>query len=130
MNLKSLFKGLAVFVLVLTFVMVIWQGMESARKTVQAEVITANIKALTNGLDFFYSDFDRFPTVVEFQKIELMQNYFTMFPPTDIKSKNCDAKSFEYKRPEANSYEIYFCLPVERQNFKTGWNKLVGKAPL
>ena len=99
-------------------------SINSGRTQSKMKLVLKNVESISTALEYFYSDQDRFPSVLEFQNKNVMEIYLDSFPPTEVVFKNCQ-QSLEYKRPKINSYELYFCLPKKVDGFKAGWNKQI-----
>lgn len=99
-------------------------GIQNGKNIAQAALVAQNAQSLAKGFDFFYQDQNRFPSALEFQNNNLMNEYFGSFPPLSFASSICP-ESFLYKRPGLKSFELNFCLPANYQNYRPGWNKLV-----
>ncbi len=99
-----------------------WNGVRAAR----SRTILNNAKAMTQGFAHFYTDQQRYPSIVEFQDNNVMRAYITNYPPQEFISGAC-AKNFEYLNPSAKSYELRVCLPEGVDGYRTGWNSIKTK---
>ena len=99
----------------------ITKGINTGQQVAQAESVVTTAQNLASGLQNFYSDQNRFPTVLEFSDKNVMLNYFSSFPPTDFVSSVC-SQSFVYKRTAPDSFQLNFCLPVQSGQSVQGWN--------
>lgn len=107
---------------VFLFVILIWGGINGYGQA-KADAIVLNSNTLAQGLQYFYTDQNRYPTLQEFADNNLMLNYFNPFPPKQILSTNCK-QNFVYKTGSYQSYELAFCLPENHGKFIKGWNSL------
>lgn len=100
----------------------IWVGLRSGKALAQSNLILANTGALAVGLDFFYNDYDRFPSSLEYETPDLMSVYFSKWPPIEFSGKLC-ARSVSYESSRFNTYSISFCLPAAKDAFAEGLNE-------
>jgi hypothetical protein len=117
--------GMSITVLLLT-VILLWEiisGMRSGKNLAQARVIAANAGQISQGLEYFFSDRDKFPKPIQFQDRNLMINYFNAFPSQEFPNKVCP-KTFQYQQLTDETFELNFCLPMAFQNYHSGWNKI------
>lgn len=117
-NLKVILSSLAVAVVLFWSVS---SGISKGKQMAQAQTVVATANSLSAGLQYFYSDQDRFPTALEFSDPSLMLNYFSSFPPPDFISTAC-SQSYIYKRISTSNFNLSFCLPVAYGNYNSGWN--------
>ena len=94
----------------------------SGKSKAQAETVVTNAQEVVKGLDYFYSDQNRFPSVEEFKDSNLMVSYFSTFPVPFIESSKCQ-DNFVYKRQDIGKYQLNFCLAARITGFKAGWNE-------
>ncbi len=87
----------------------------------EAQVIAQTAESVRGALKFFYQDQGRYPSVSEFLNQGVMQNYLNNFPLPEFSSKSC-SQSFVYKRPNLQSFQLNFCLPVSVDNYRQGWD--------
>lgn len=106
---------------------VIIQGLNIGKEKAQAEIIYNTADNLVSGLQNFYNDQDRFPSVTEFEDVNIMLNYFSQFPPISLISQDC-SQSFVYKRLSNSSYTLNYCLPRAFNLSGKGWNQINGLA--
>lgn len=107
-------------------VILLWEivaGMQSGKNLAQARVIVSNAGQISQGLEYFFSDQDKFPKPIQFHDRNLMINYFSAFPPQEFLSKVC-SKTFQYQQLAEKAFELDFCLPIALQNNHSGWNKI------
>ena len=117
--------GMSITVLLLT-VILLWEivsGMKSGKNLAEARVIAANAGQISQGLEYFFSDQDKFPKPIQFQDRNIMINYFSAFPPQEFPNKGC-SKTFQYQQLAEKTFELDFCLPMAFQNSHSGWNKI------
>lgn len=99
-------------------------GINNGIKQAQSEVVLKTQSELLSGLQFFYNDQNRYPTVLEYEDKSVMLNYFTNFPPIDFISKTC-ASSFVYKRDDSQNFVLNFCLPDDSGSYTKGWHMVL-----
>lgn len=95
-------------------------GAKEGQKVAQSEQIIRTGQNIFAGLNYFYKDQNRYPTVSEFSDKSIMLNYFSAFPPVQFVSGSCTA-SFVYKRSDSKNFELDFCLPTSLKNYSKGW---------
>lgn len=88
----------------------------------QSNAILKNAAAITQGLNNFYSDQNRYPTTVEFTAPEAMGIYLNPFPPIQLSSKNCSS-SLVYRNPAPKSYNLFVCLHIGSGSYGAGWTQ-------
>lgn len=101
---------------------IVW-GINNGKKIAQAKIIIQTSKNAVSALQYFYQDQNRYPTAVEFADQNLMLNYMSNFPLPDYPSSNC-SQSFVYKRADAATYQLSFCLPTAEGGYQAGWNMM------
>jgi hypothetical protein len=101
----------------------IFWGAAAGKETAQSITLTKIAQNLIFGLQYFYSDQNRFPTALEFSDQNIMLNYFSGFPAVDFPSKLCP-QSFVYKRVAADNAQLSFCLPRAAGDYGAGFNML------
>ena len=115
---------LAVMVVTAVFLSSVFLGLQRGVEAAKAAMVYHTASVLRQGLDYFFSDQDRFPSVVEFNHPNILLTYFTHLPDNVSQAAICP-KNFVYKRLTANSYELDFCLAQNVGNLGKGWNKVV-----
>jgi hypothetical protein len=103
-------------------------GINSGRLEAQAQAVLQTAQNLSAGLQYFYSDQNRFPSASEFADQSIMLNYFSVFPPVDLISSAC-SQSFVYKRISPGNFQLSFCLPKPVSGYVAGWNTINGNPP-
>jgi hypothetical protein len=103
----------------------ITRGLNQGQKTAQANSILKTAQNSTLALKYFYSDQNRYPTVLEFENQNIMLAYMSSFPLPNYPSPSC-SQSFIYKRSDPSSYQLSFCLPQAVAGYKAGWNNING----
>jgi len=117
--------GLTVVVAAVILLWLLSSAYQNGKLYAQSEVVLKNANILTQGLEYFYDDQNRYPTLSEFTDPEntaAMLNYFSFFPAPDVVSKNCQ-RSFLYKHDGPRSYQLNFCLPGAISGWPAGWNQ-------
>lgn len=127
-NFKKIWLILSSLAAAAVLLLAILLGANSGRTAAQAQIIAQTASNLSSGLNYFFSDQNRFPTATEFSDQNLMLNYFSTWPPVDFGTGAC-SQSYIYKRVSANSYQLSFCLPQATGKFQQGWNSVNGQPP-
>jgi hypothetical protein len=117
--LQNLLIGFVALLFALGLLWAIVAGIRAGK----AAVILKNVAALDQGIRYFQSDQNRYPTVLEFQDRNLMLGYVSGFPPKDILGGPC-IQTYSYISPTARTFELAFCLPKAAKGFAKGWNKI------
>lgn len=107
---------------VLLVLLCVWIGFRSGKALSQSKLIMANANTLSVGLNYFHSDYDRFPSLLEYQTPNLMAVYFSKWPPMEFDGKLCDG-SFEYESSRYNEYVLSVCLPKAKDGGQKGLNR-------
>jgi hypothetical protein len=115
---QNIFIGFVVFLVGLT----IWGGFSSGKALARSKLIVANAKAISMGLDYFYADYDRFPSLLEYGTQNLMTTYFSKWPPVEFSSKLCGG-SYGYESINYNQYILSVCLPKNIDGAAKGINQ-------
>ena len=121
-KIKILLSSLIAAVVLL---LVIFSGIGMGKKIAQAAITVQTSKNVVVALQYFYRDQNHYPTAVEFADQNLMLNYMSNFPLPDYPSSNC-SQSFVYKRADAGSFQLSFCLPSSSGVYQSGWNTISG----
>jgi hypothetical protein len=120
---KKIKNTLAVICVAVILFISITKGISSGKLNAQTAVVTQNVEAVLEGLDFFYGDYEHYPNAFEFADIGIMSSYYNYFPPHNFVSEKC-TESVIYNRVNANRFQIGFCLPKALAGFEQGWNNL------
>src|SRR3989344_4938494 len=123
---QNLVNYFFIFLAAILLAFFIFRGISGARLAKQSETIVQNARATAKGLQYFFSDHERFPQAQEFVNAAVMRDYFSVFPPEKFASQQCP-ETWAYTRPTPGNYELGFCLPKDSGGFAQGWNKIVGK---
>lgn len=122
-NKIKIFLGSLIAAVIL--LLAVFSGISNGHKISQAEMLVQTSKNASLSLQYFYQDQNRYPTALEFDDQSLMLNYMSNFPLPDYPSSGC-GESFIYKRPDANAFQLSFCLPVSSEGYAAGWNTING----
>jgi hypothetical protein len=119
------FKGssLAVIIVAALFVVSLFWGVSRGKSNAISEGVYKQVEQLVTGLDYFYQDQNRFPTVEELTAESIALTYFSSIPNDTALSKNCE-RSFFYTRLSFTGYQLNFCLASDSGEYKKGWNTL------
>lgn len=111
--------------LALVFFILILFGLGNGQKKAQADLVINQVNQLTKALDFFYGDYNRFPTADEFSGQTAMAAYLSRYPQSgDVSAANCPAQAITYSRPTLNNYQLGFCLAAAESGYLKGWNQI------
>ena len=105
----------------------IFGGLSQGQKISQSQIITQTAKNVAAALNYFYQDQNRYPSATEFADQNLMLTYMTNFPLPNYPSSSC-SQSFVYKRADAGSFQLSFCLPTAEGSYQAGWNTISGNS--
>jgi hypothetical protein len=117
-------KYIAVIFVTAIFVLSLIAGYNSGKNKSRSEFVFNLQEQIQIGLNNFYLDQDRFPSLDEFFNQGIMLNYFSSILSQSPKSKNC-SENFVYKKLSNSSYQLDFCLDTDLNNYKKGWNQVV-----
>jgi hypothetical protein len=120
---KQLKLTLSSLVVAAVFLIVLAQGWSAGKNLAEASAVITASREVAKGLKFFYQDQNRYPSPVEFENSEVMLNYFNVYPLPNFVSKICP-QTFSYRRNNADSFQLNFCLPVANADYVKGWNSL------
>ncbi len=101
-------------------------GYRAGNTAAQASFAVTQSAEITKALNYFYNDFDRYPTAEEFFDQKIMATYFSSFPLVQITSSAC-TQTFAYRLLESDSYQLGICLPVAVPGWQIGWNRISEK---
>ncbi len=107
---------------VLLFVAIL-RGATAGKEVAQAVAVIGTAKNITDALDYFYNDQNRYPHVSEFGEQNIMLNYLNVFPAPNFVSQKCP-ESFVYKKESSTKATLSFCLSKASGNYAQGWNTL------
>jgi len=102
----------------------VYRGINNGILAAQSEVVLANARTIVKGLDYFYSDQNRYPSQEEFANTNLMLAYISGYPPVNIGAGACatGAGNYGYHSLDFKRYELNFCLPASFEKFPAGIN--------
>ncbi|MBI3231962.1 MAG: hypothetical protein HYZ51_02685 [Candidatus Doudnabacteria bacterium] len=120
---RNLVNFLIVLLFLGIFLIFINMGFGRSREQEESKMVYKNTLAIQSALKFFSNDYDRFPSAFEFGKTELMQSYFSSFPPKEFITDICQ-KTWVYGRPAASNYTLDFCLASGVEDLDKGWHKV------
>lgn len=117
-------KYIAVIFVTAIFVLSVVAGYNSGKNKSRSEFVFNLQEQIQIGLNNFYLDQDRFPSLDEFFNQGIMLNYFSSVLSQSPQSKTC-SDNFVYKKLSNGSYQLDFCLDTEVGNYYKGWNQVV-----
>ncbi len=117
----TVIQNIIIGVLVFVFSLTLWFGYRAGRDIAQGEAIVRIASQTTEGLQYFFSDQDRYPTTFEFNDKTVMLSYFNKFPPSQLPSKKC-VESFRYENSDSQHFRLPVCLPRGFESYQKGWN--------
>ena len=88
----------------------------------QSSFAAAQAPEITKALNYFYNDFDRYPTTDEFFDQKIMATYFTAFPLVQIPGGSC-SQTFAYRQLKSNAYQLGVCIAAALSGWQAGWNR-------
>lgn len=119
MDRDSLVQNLAIVLMVFVTMFSVWLGFKSGQRKAQANLFMNNAIATSQGLENFYSDFDRFPTGLEFETKSLMINYFNYWPQVVFDNLAC-GPNLAYANLGFHKYQLNVCLPSKANGLAKG----------
>lgn len=119
MDRDSLVQNSIIVFMVLVTMFSIWLGFRSGQRKAQARLFINNAVATSEGLENFYSDFDRFPTGLEFETKSLMINYFNQWPQIAFTNLEC-GPNLSYANMGFHKYQLNVCLPSKIDGLPKG----------
>lgn len=126
---QNLINHFIVFLVFCFAVLLVSRGILNAKLAKQSQTTAANAQTVSQGMRFFFKDFERFPQALEYESASVMRDYFTQFPPKEFISSGCP-QTWVYSRPTPENFELNFCLQKDAGDFARGWNKISGRADL
>jgi len=119
-------KGSSIAVILVTavFLSAIFFGASRGKAVAVAESSFSGAKEIQKGLDYFYKDQNRFPTVEELFSTNIALTYFSTVP-SDVSETSVCQQNFSYSRLSLNSYQLDFCLAVAVEGYQRGWNRII-----
>lgn len=116
-------QNLLLGVIALLLVLGLWWAFVAGVRAGKSTIVLKNTLALQQGVGYFFSDQNRYPTALEFSDRNIMLDYFSAYPPQSVPGGPC-TQSYKYSSANSKAYEIDFCLPRGAQGFPAGWNKV------
>ena len=116
---------LAVILLAALLLGSVFWGIRQGRANANAQSVYQDSQEIVKGLDYFFNDQNRFPTPQEFLDTKILFTYFSRLPNNTPDNSFC-SENFIYKRLDADSYELNFCLAADLGPYRKGWNQLRG----
>ncbi|HMQ02211.1 MAG TPA: hypothetical protein PKD79_04080, partial [Candidatus Doudnabacteria bacterium] len=99
----------------------------NGQRSAQSRQVVKDVSAITQALEYFYQDQNRYPAIGEFEDQNVMRQYLSNFPPQEFTSGVCP-QSFGYANTFRNDYELRFCLSKGVRGYQAGWNVI--KSPV
>ncbi len=120
---SAIIRGAALLLLLFVFFLTAFFGVRAGVRQANSRAVIANAQELQKSLQYFHQDNNRYPTVAEFASSTVMGTYLNPFPAHEFNSGNC-SKSFAYRSPNKQQYELQFCLPRAEDGIPEGWHPL------
>lgn len=127
MNFWKIFKIGSLALLTILTALLLWVAVINGQRSAQSRQIVKDVTAISQALEYFYQDQNRYPAIGEFEDQNVMRQYLSNFPPKEFASGVC-VESISYQNNFRNDYELRFCLPKGVKGYRTGWNSI--KAPV
>lgn len=125
---QRLIQNTIVIIVVIVLIFCVRWGFSAGRDIARTKITAANVASIQRGLDFFYSDQSRYPSISEFENLDYMKVYFDNFPPQNFKYELC-SPHYAYTTFRQLSYQLDFCLPRSKGNLVKGKNTITEKSP-
>ncbi len=119
---QKLIQYLLAAIILIVFLSILVGAWHNGQARSQSALILQSADELEQGLSFFYSDQNRYPTAIEFASPQIMGIYLIPYPPAEFVTKFC-SRSFVYQNASPKFYRLSVCLPKARGNALTGWNQ-------
>jgi hypothetical protein len=123
MNSSTLVQNSIVGIAIVLLTLTLWWGVMSGKARAQSRVIVANAASLVDAFEFFRSDYDRYPTNLEFSQTTALGTYLSGYPIEKLVSKKCSENYF-YDAVSFDTYRFAFCAPQGYSGFAKGWNTI------
>lgn len=127
MNFWKIFKIVILSLLVILTAGLLWVAIVNGQRSAQARHVVKDVNAISQALEYFYQDQNRYPAIGEFEEQNVMREYLSNFPPQQFVSGPC-TESITYQNSFRNDYELRFCLPKGVKGYQTGWNSIKSPA--
>lgn len=96
-------------VVLILFVTASSYGFLAGRALARSELAVSQTRSIMQGLNYFFSDQDRYPGEAEFADPGVMRTYLSASPVTEVLSKECP-KPFSYETFDRKSFTFTFCV--------------------
>jgi hypothetical protein len=126
---NNLIQTITIFIAGILFFGCAFFGYTTGKAVAESGIVFQNASQVTQGLEYFKADQDRYPTEFEYANHDLMGVYFNVFPPASIATSNCPS-NFSYKTSDPKTYVLNFCLPHSHGIYSGGWNQVSPKPSL
>ena len=100
----------------------LWRGVTAGRLTAKTRAVMDNTAAIVSGLDYFYKDQGRYPSMQEFTDRNIMASYFNGYPFQNIPGGSCTTSYYYHTLTPYQTYELHFCLPQKSGQLAAGVN--------
>jgi len=127
MNIWPVIRIIGIILVTALTVFLLWLAVLYGSRSAQSRQVAKDATAITQALEYFYQDQNRYPAIGEFEDQNVMRQYLSNFPPREFRSGVCQ-QSFMYVNSFRNDYELRFCLPKGVRGYATGWNAI--KSPV
>jgi hypothetical protein len=129
MSHQRLIQNSIVVVVLIILTLCVWYGFRAGRDIARTRVTATNVASIQQGLEFFYHDQNRYPSLTEYEDSKLMDIYFNNFPPEHFMYETC-TPSYQYSTFRQLSFALDFCLPRSMGALVKGKNTITEKSPL
>lgn len=111
--------GLAIMICIIFAVL----GAGSGKTKAHSKIAALQGTEVANALVYFYSDYDRFPSLQELNSSDKMSEYFTRLPYFQEPLGKC-TEMFKYEPGDLENSKFFLCLNKGVLDFKQGWNEI------
>lgn len=127
MKILAILKYIGIALLVAAAAFSIWRAVVNGSRAAQSRQVVKDTTAILQGLEYFYQDQNRYPSIDEFSDQTVMRQYVSGYPPQEFTSPICSS-SYDYVNTFRSDYELRFCLPKGVKGYQTGWNSIKSPA--
>lgn len=96
-------------VVLILFITACSYGFLAGRSLARSELAVSQTQYIMRGLNYFFSDQDRYPGEAEFADPAVMRTYLSAVPVAQVFSKECP-KPYTYETFDRKSFTFTFCV--------------------
>lgn len=103
-------RGAVIAIILLILFLTSFFGFRAGRDLAKSTLTLQQVQGVLQGLDYFYSDQDRYPSPTEYESKGVMAWYLSPIPVPGVVSKQCPT-TITYDTFDERAFTLRYCLP-------------------